>query len=503
MISDEVRTRIRRLFFAEHWKVGTIASELGVHHDTVRGAIDADRFVSRGARVAPSMLDPYKAFVQETLLAHPRLRATRIFEMLRPRGYPGSAVQLRRYVRRVRPRSNVEAFFRRTTLPGEEAQVDWAHFGRIEIGRARRALSCFVLVLSSSRAMFARFALDQTLESFLLGHVRAFEALGGVPRAVLYDNLKTAVLERQGDHIRFHPRLLELAGHYHFAPKPCAPYRGNEKGKVERAIHYLRYSFFDARRFSSLDDLNAQLAAWIDDVAHARVVPADPERRIVRDAWTDERTRLLPLPQHPFECELVRPIASGKTPYVRFDLNDYSIPAALVRKPLTLIASERCIRLADGATVIANHIRTYDRGVTVEDPQHLAALAEHKRHARILRRRDLLRQSCAHVDAFFGELAQRGDSLSSAATQLGRLLDDHGAVALDAALADALQRGAISAASVRHLLEQRARDAKLLPRIPVALPDDPRVRDLTVTPHALDSYDTLSRPRRDPEENPS
>jgi transposase len=503
MISDEVRARIRRLFFAEHWKVGTIASELGVHHDTVRGAIDADRFVSRGARVAPSMLDPYKAFVQETLLAHPRLRATRIFEMLRPRGYPGSAVQLRRYVRRVRPRSNVEAFFRRTTLPGEEAQVDWAHFGRIEIGRARRALSCFVLVLSSSRAMFARFALDQTLESFLLGHVRAFEALGGVPRAVLYDNLKTAVLDRQGDHIRFHPRLLELAGHYHFAPKPCAPYRGNEKGKVERAIHYLRYSFFEARRFSSLDDLNAQLAAWIEDVAHARIVPADPERRIVRDAWADERTRLLPLPEHSFECELVRPIASGKTPYVRFDQNDYSIPAALVRKPLTLIASERGVRIADGATTVADHVRTYDRGVTVEDPQHLVELAEQKRHARVLRRRDVLRHGCPQVDAFFAELAQRGDSLSSAATQLGRLLDEHGAAALDAAIADALHRGAVSAVSVRHLLEQRARAAKLLPRIPVALPDDPRVRELTVTPHALDTYDALSRPHPDTEEKPS
>ena len=155
-----------------------------------------------------------------------------------------------------------EAFLRLTTMPGEQAQVDWGHFGKIQIGSAKRALSCFVLVLSWSRAMYARFALDQTLESFLRGHVLAFEALG-VPREILYDNLKSVVLERVGDHIRFHPRILELAGHYHFAPKPCAPYRGNEKGKVERQIQYLRHSFFAARRFSSVDDLNMQLARWI------------------------------------------------------------------------------------------------------------------------------------------------------------------------------------------------------------------------------------------------
>jgi len=493
MIDDELRARIRRLFFAEHWKVGTIAQELRVHHGTVLRAIEADRFVSGGARVVPSMLDDYKPLIGQTLENHPRLRATRIFEMIRQRGYPGSVVQLRRYLQRVRPRGSSEAFFRRTTLPGEEAQVDWAHFGRIDVGRARRALSCFVMVLSSSRALFARFALDQTLESFLLGHVRAFAALGGVPRTVLYDNLKTAVLDRQGEHIRFHPRLLELAGHYHFEPRPCAPYRGNEKGKVERAIHYLRYSFFDARRFTSLDDLNAQLAAWLDAVALQRCVPGDPARRLVRDAWAEERERLLPLPAHPFECDLVRPVSSGKTPYIRFDLNDYSIPAALVRQPLTLIASEQRLRIASGSSVVAEHERSYDRGVVVVDPAHLAELAAQKQRARGLTRRDTVRQACAHAEPFFAELVVRGESLHAAAHQLARLLEEYGAAALDAALAEALRRGAISTPSVTHLLEQRARRARLRPRVPVQLPDDPRVRELTVTPHALDSYDALSR----------
>ena len=211
MIGKELEAELRRLFFAEHWKIGTIASELGVHHDTVRRVINPDRFVSRG-RARPSLLDPYKDFIERTLDKHPRLRATRLHEMLRARGYMGSVVQVRRYVRRVRPQRSTEAFLALDTLPGEQGQVDWASFGRVQVGKASRALSCFVLVLSWSRAMYARFTLDQRLESFVHGHRCAFEALGGVPRTLLYDNLKSVVLDRHGEHVQYHPRVLELAG---------------------------------------------------------------------------------------------------------------------------------------------------------------------------------------------------------------------------------------------------------------------------------------------------
>ncbi|QRK07349.1 transposase [Archangium violaceum] len=160
-------------------------------------------------------------------------------------------------------------------------------------------------------ALYARFVLEQSLESFLRCHTLAFQALGGVPRSLLYDNLKSVVLERVGDHIRFHPKLLEFAGHYHFAPKPCAPYRGNEKGKVERSIHYLRHSFFAARTYSSLDDLNSQLSRWIEDTAHARCLPGDTSRR-VHQALEEESPRLLALPENAFGCDVVRTLHSGK-----------------------------------------------------------------------------------------------------------------------------------------------------------------------------------------------
>jgi len=229
MIAPELHTQIRRLFYAEHWRLNTIAETLGVHHDTVRRVVESERFLRSGTQLRPSQLDPYKAVIVATLEQYPRLRATRLWAMVRERGYPGSAIQVQRYVRTVRPAARAEAYLRLDTLAGEQAQVDWGHFGQIRVGSATRPLSCFVLVLSWSRACYARFALDQTLESFLRGHVEAFTTLQGVPRTLLYDNLKSVVLERVGDHIRFHPRLLELAGHYHFAPQPCAVARGNEK----------------------------------------------------------------------------------------------------------------------------------------------------------------------------------------------------------------------------------------------------------------------------------
>src|SRR6266540_3529811 len=244
MISPEQRAQIRRLFHAEHWKIGTIATELGVHADTVRAALETERF-KRGPAPRTALTDPYFDFIQQTLEQHPRLRATRLFQMLGDRGYRGSVVQLRRVVASLRP-PRQEAFLRLTTLPGEQAQADWASFGTVTIGSAQRRLSCFVLTLSYSRALYLEFFFDQTIENFLLGHVHAFCDWSGCPRTILYDNLKAVVLERCGNAIHFHPRLLELCGHYHFAAQPCRPFRGSEKGRVERAIQYIRHSFFAA-----------------------------------------------------------------------------------------------------------------------------------------------------------------------------------------------------------------------------------------------------------------
>ena len=497
MISPELRARIRSLFFREHWKVGTIESQLGVHRDTVRHIIEADRFANTHTRLCRSRLDPFKPFLAETLTQYPRLRATRLVEMLRVRGYEGSVGIVRTFVRTIRRTSRHEAFLRLETMPGEQGQVDWGSFGSIRIGAATRPLMCFVMVLSHSRGVFGRFYLDARMESFLEGHVAAFESFGGAPRKLLYDNLKSVVLERVGDHIRFHPRVVELAGHYHALPVPCAPYRGNEKGKVERTIRYLRESFFAARSYRDLDDLNAQLADWIARVADARVVPRDPSGQTVRDARERERAFLAPLPEHRFPTELVAPVASGKTPYLRFDRNDYSIPHTLVRRPLTLAASLTTVRVLDGNDEVARHVRSFDAGRCVENPAHLEGLRAAKAHAHTVRGRDRVSAVCPAAEDFFKILAERNQTLARPAVRLGQLLDEHGAQALDRALREAIGRGSVSAESVAHLLTQRKRPRGHLAAIEIPLPDDPRVR-ARVEPHDLNAYDRLTR---DPKEN--
>ena len=458
---------------------------------TVRAALQHETGGTRRGVSRPSALDPFLPFIRDTLTQYPRLRATRLHEMLRQRGYPGSAVQVRRVVRRLRPQATTHDYRRVVTLPGEQAQVDWGTFGKVRIGHGVRAVSGFVMVLGYSRALFALFTLDQTLESFLRGHVAAFQALGGSARTLVYDNLRSAVLDRRGTAIQFHPRLLELAGHSHFAPRPCTPARGNEKGKVERQIQYLRHAFFAARPFRDLDNLNAQFRRWRDDIAHQRRHPEQRDRTVA-DVLTEEQPRLLPLPAHPFETDVMRAVRSGKTPYVRFDRNQYSIPHTHVRRPLTLVASATTVRLLDGQTELARHRRSYDTGQTIEDARHLEGLLAATHQANVHTARDQLRVAVPATATLFDRLAARGEALRPHTRRLLALLDDYGPHELAAAITTALARDALGAGSIAHLLEIRRRQQGRTPPLPLALPNRPGVHDLDVRPHRLESYDALA-----------
>jgi transposase len=491
MLDPERLATIRRLYFAERWRIGTIASELGVHRDTVRAAIETDP-VDRPRRLRPSLLDPYVAFLRETLDRYPRLRATRLLEMIRQRGYKGSIQRLRCVVARLRPEGK-EAFLRLVTFPGEQAQVDWAHFGQVKVGKAERRLSCFVMTLSFSRALYLEFFFDQTQESFFRGHVRGFDFLGGVPRVILYDNLKSAVLERQGRAVHFHPRLLDLCSHYHFQPRPCTPGRGNEKGKVERAIRYVRESFFEGSVFTTLADLNLRAWRWRDKVAHDRPWP-DERSRTVAQVWEEERPRLLPLPTHPFAADLVRPVAKARGLYVPFDLNHYSVAPQVVGRALTLVASDTVVRILDGTSEVSAHRRSYDRGQYVDDPGHEEALLETKGKARGSTPGGRLLAAVPQTQAFIQAAFARGENAGSTTLKLLRLLDDYGSQALAAAVVEALERDTPRISSVAYLLERRRRSQKRRAPLPVDLSRRPDLQDLTVQPHQAETYDELSHP---------
>jgi len=494
MISDEQVAQIRHLFHAEHWKMGTIAAELHLHPDTVRAALDTDRFRSQ-PRLRDRLTDPYLDFLRQTLQQYPRLRATRLFQMIRLRGYPGSVNQLRRVVAELRPPQR-EAFLRLRTFPGEQAQADWAHFGEVTLGRAHRRLSGFVLTLSYSRALWVEFFLDQSLENFLLGHVHAFQDWGVAPRNLQTDNLRSVVLERRGDAIHFHPRFLELSAHYHFAPRPCAPARGNEKGRVERAIQYVRQSFFAARPFTTLADFNRQALDWRNQVAHQRAWPGD-DSRTVAQVLAEEQPHLLPLPAHPFSCDLTRTVYADKTLCVRFDLNDYSVPPRALGRALTLVASPVRVRLLDGSTEIASHPRSYDRHQLVEDPAHRQAQLEQKRKALGSTASGRLAVLVPESQAFLEAACQRGESTGRLTVQLLHLLHDYGAGELAAALREALDRQTPRLSSVAFILARRHRQLRRRVPLPVNLSRRPDLEDLAVSNPSLEAYDELSQDPND------
>lgn len=484
-ITPDLEAQILRYYHAEHWPVGTIARQLGLHRDTV------DRVLTQAGlpRVVsirrPSAIDGYLPFILETLERFPRLRASRLYAMVKDRGYPGRPDHFRHLIARHRPRPKREAYLRLRTLPGEQAQIDWGHFGEIQIGRARHKLMAFVAVLSYSRRIFLRFYLGAQMENFLRGHVAAFTAWESVPRVLLYDNLKSAVLERQGDAIRFHPTLLALAGHYCFEPRPVAPARGNEKGRVERAIRYIRDAFFAGRTVKNLDELNAQAEAWISGPASERRCPEDPDRTVAA-VFAEERERLLALPADTFPTDEVRAVRAGKTPYVRFDRNDYSIPHTCVAQTLTVSASLDTVRVLDGQTVIARHRRSFDRGAQIEDPAHVADLVEAKRAARAHRGTDRLIAAIPPCRDFLAQAAERGEPLGRIVRQLNEWLDQYGVEKLTSAIGEALARGVPHPNAVRLALDRQAP-----PPISVALPEHVKRRDVPVRPHALADYDAL------------
>ncbi|MGH9758402.1 MAG: IS21 family transposase [Candidatus Acidiferrales bacterium] len=495
MIPRAVEAEVLRLHHAERWPIGTIARQLLLHHSTVRRVLAQAGEPAAQKTTRPSIADPFIPFITETLKAYPKLCASRLHIMVRERGYRGGSDHFRSIVARLRPRPLAEAYLRLRTLPGEQCQCDWAHFGTITIGKAIRPLMAFVMVLSYSRHLFLRFYLNGAMNNFLRGHVEAFSAWGAVPRVVLYDNLRSAVLERRAEAIRFHPTLLELAAHYRFQPRPVAVARGNEKGRVERAIRFVRDRFFAARAFKDINDLNAQATSWCLQEAALRGCPEDRDRS-VQAVFTEERPHLLALPDNPFPTEERLEGIARKTPYLRFDLNDYSIPHTHVGRPLQILASLERVRIMDAHHTLADHARSFDRGQQIEEPTHLQALVAHKRAGREHRALDRLHHAAPGSQKLFKLAAEHGVHLGVLTRGLLQILDTHGADALAQAIEAALAENAAHLSAVRHFIDQHLAARGAPPPIAVTLPQDPRVH-LSVRAHDLREYEQLNQESTD------
>jgi len=294
----------------------------------------------------------------------------------------------------------------------------------MRVGTAQRPLSVFAMVLSWSRALFLDFAFDQQMETFCRMHRRALEFFDGVPRRIVYDNLKSVVLSRVGATIQFNPRFLTCAGHYLFEPT-AAPVRYPEyKGRVGAIIKYIRQSFFYGRSFASLQDLRTQAAAWRDQVANDRIHATTRQRPAERLLL--ERPRLRPLPPRPFDTDVVLPLIVSKEARVRFDTNTYSVPPECVGKTVHLRADDQRVRIVCDAVEIACHERSYDRRHHIEDPAHLERLLARKHGARGPKRRERLLALCPAARVYLHETARRRLHLSHEVDKLLHLVDLYG-----------------------------------------------------------------------------
>jgi transposase len=506
MIRPEVRAEMRRLVLGEGWKIETVARRFGVHHSVVRRAI-SDQPPPEHKPAAPSGLDPFKPYLLERLSAYPEMTAKRLFEEIHKRGYPHGIAVLRRWLVGVRAPRSKKAYLRIELEPGEQAQVDWGSFGQMRCGATLRPLSVFAMVMSWSRALFLDFALDQRMETFLLMHRRALEFFGGVPRKILYDNLKSAVLHHIGSTVQFNPRLLALAGHYLFEPA-AAPVRYPEaKGRVEGAIKYIRHSFFYGRSFRSLDDVRSQAAQWRDQVANDRVHATTHERP--RERLLVEAPRLRALPPRPFDTDAIVPAIVSKEARVRFDANSYSVPPAHVGKSVMIRASDTSVRVIADGIQIARHDRCFDRRRAIEDPAHLAAIAAHKgKGALSVTRKDRIANLAPEARLYLQEIARRRIDLESEIQKLLRLVARYGETEVAGGMAKALAARTFGVRYVRALIDQ-ARFARGLGEPPEPIVTGHHAADsLDVTPHDLETYDALfpqvpkTAPKTSPQPSP-
>jgi transposase len=487
VITADMRAEMRRLVLRDGLKIQTVARRFGVHHGTVRRALREDAPDAKPK--APGALDPFKPYIVKRLTELPELTAIRLLDELRPRGYEKSLTLLRYYVAEVRQPRARKVYLRVEPDPGEQAQVDWGSFGHFRVGAAQRPLSVFSMVMSWSRALFIDFSLDQKMETFVRMHRRALEFFGGVPKKILYDNLKSVVLHHVGSVVQFNPRFLAFAGHYLFSPV-AAPVRYPEaKGRVEASIKYIRSSFFYGRSFVSLADLRQQAATWRDRVANERLHATT--RRRPSDLLLVERPRLRALPDRPFDTDVVLPLIVSKEARVRFDTNTYSVPPDAVGKTVHLRADDHTVRVLLDGKLIAEHARSWDRRRHVEDPAHTERLIERRKGARVPSRRNRLFAICPAARLYLQEIARRKIRLDTEYEKLFRLVDRYGETEVAGAIEKAVAARTVGARFVRTLCDQ-ARFARGLgePPEPV-LTGNPTADDLVVEPHDMETYDAL------------
>jgi len=344
-----------------------IAERLGVNRRTVARLAQSEEPPRYRRTPSGSQLDPLEPVLRRLLEEWPLIKAPRLTEILRDEyGYSGSVRLVQAHLQGLRP-SSVRPAQRTGYRPGQVLQLDWAEMPtRPTVAGRERRVYALVASLPYSGAQTAFFSLDLTLESFLEGHVRAFEWLGGVPRECVYDNLRSVVARREGDEVVWNRRFLHLRGHYGFHAHPCTPATPREKGAVEAAVRYLKSGFWPARRFAALHELDGQYAQWRDRVCNRRTHATG--RFPVGERLAEERAALRPLPPTRFDWSGQRTTRVPIDGYVRHGGCFYRTPERLVHERVGLCFDRDQVWIVNRGIEVARYLRSYEQGVWLPPP---------------------------------------------------------------------------------------------------------------------------------------
>jgi transposase len=483
VIDYETFCKIRDCRERQRLTVAQTARALHLHPRTVtkwsaRSHFEPRRRVSRG-----SLLDPFKPRITRLLDTYP-YSAVQIFQRLREEGYGGGMTILRDYVRRIRPPKR-PVYLKLNFSAGECAQVDWGSFGSVAVRNTRRRLSFFVMVLAYSRRMFAEFTVSQTMEHFLACHEHAFAELG-VPSKLMVDNLKSAVLQRlAGVAPVFNPRYLDFARHHGFEIVACNVGRGNEKGRVESGVGYVKKNFLRGLELSDFSAIQAAAQVWLDTVANVRI-HGETQRRPI-DLFAEERPHLRRPNPHPYDLARTSTTIASSQFRITLDTNYYSVPSSYAHRRLTVKAYPDRVCIYFDNQLIARHPRRYGRHEDIEDPDHAKGLIAQRHRAREQRLMMHFLALSPDAAAYYEGLEQRRFNARHHVRKILALADIYPADAVARAISDGLAFEAFSAEYITNILEVRART---LPEPgPLQLTRGHDLLDIDIAPPDLNAYE--------------
>ncbi len=454
MIDYEMFCKIRDHHERQGLGLAQIARALGLDRRTVAKWMGVTQYRPRQSTPRASLLDPHKRQVVRWLESHP-YSAQQILQRLREEGFAGGYTIVKDYVQRVRP-SRREAYLRLSFAPGECAQIDWGEYGTIGVGSTRRRLSFFLMVLCYSRILYVEFTVSQTMEHFLACHEHAFAAIGGVPARVMVDNLKSAVLQRlAGEPPVLNARYLDFSAHWGFTVIACNVGKGNEKGRVENGVGYVKKNFLNGLDLHDFSAVNPAADVWMHTVANVRIHGETHQRPV--DLFKEEQPHLKPLNPMAYDIGCISTVRASSQFRVLLDTNRYSVPAehANARVTLKSYPDRVCIYRED--KLIARHNRSYDRRQDIEDPDHPKALLAQRRNAREQRLLMHFLALSPRAQAYYEGLEQRRLNARHHLRKIIALAQVYGTEATARAIDDGLTFHAFSCEYIANLLEARAR----------------------------------------------